>query len=61
MLPALIEEKQVSEENQFAARPKVSPVKQAQVEPAKKKLLILPDEEPVEEDEFGIPALFGKK
>ncbi|MEI6378893.1 MAG: cell division protein FtsZ [Candidatus Falkowbacteria bacterium] len=48
-------------EHHFQPRPKPSPIKQAQSEPAKRKPLILVDEEPVEEDELGIPAFIRKK
>jgi cell division protein FtsZ len=48
-------------EHHFQPRPKVSPVKQAQAEPAKKKPLQLADEDPIEEDELGIPAFIRKK
>lgn len=58
---AFIDEEQTKEEAIIRSRPKVSPVKQAQAEPAKRKPLILADEEPVEEDEFGIPAFIRKK
>ena len=56
-----IEEEQNKEEVLLRSFPKVSPLKQAQEEPAKKRPLVLPDEEPVEEDEFGIPAFIRKK
>lgn len=56
-----IEEKQVEAKKEFEVRPKINPIAQAQTEPAKKKPVIFAEEEPVDEDELGIPAFIRKK
>lgn len=55
---SFIEEEQKEEERQEKKRVKVSPLKQAQAEPARSKEVV---EEGGEDDELGIPAFIRKK